>query len=98
MNSFPLIPVLLELLAKSAVLLLLGAAVCSTLARRFSAAQEHALWLAIFATLLALPLTKLVAPRWHLPGSPAAPVVLMARAILPAPMVDAVPGTRGPGP
>lgn len=74
MNHELLLPALLELLIKSA-LLLLGAAALAAAARRLSAAQQHALWLAVFAALLVLPLTKCIAPRWHLPGSPTAPVV-----------------------
>ncbi|MEP6670695.1 MAG: M56 family metallopeptidase [Chthoniobacter sp.] len=80
MNHELLLPALLELLAKSA-LLLLGAAALAAASRRLSAAQQHALWLAVFAALLILPATKLIAPRWHLPGSPAAPVVTVLPAL-----------------
>lgn len=65
------LPVLLELLAKSA-LLLLGVAALSAAFPRLSAARRHTLWLSAFAALLLLPATKLVSPHWHLPGSPPA--------------------------
>ncbi|MEI9898234.1 MAG: M56 family metallopeptidase [Chthoniobacter sp.] len=80
MNHALLLPALLELLAKSA-LLLVGAAALTAGARRSSAAQRHSLWLAVFAALLLLPLTKSIPPRWHLPGSPAAPVVTVLPAM-----------------
>jgi beta-lactamase regulating signal transducer with metallopeptidase domain len=75
MNSIPHIHQLLELLAKSALLLAVTALLATTW-RRGSAAQRCALWLGAFVALLLLPLTKLVPPLWRLPGSPVAPSVI----------------------
>jgi beta-lactamase regulating signal transducer with metallopeptidase domain len=60
---------LLDLLLKSAALLLIGGALLTTL-RKTSAANRHAVFVAILATLLLLPLTKLIAPRWSLAMEP----------------------------
>jgi beta-lactamase regulating signal transducer with metallopeptidase domain len=67
MNIFasPL-PIVIELLMKSAALIT-GAALLSQAIRRMSAARRHLVWIAVFAALLILPLTKLVTPRWSLP-------------------------------
>lgn len=95
MNTTILVLVLLELLAKSA-LLLVGVTAFTALFRRISAAQRHHIWLLAFAALLVLPFTKSIAPRWHLPGSPSAPATRMtmvvpnltAMPLPPAPVVD----------
>lgn len=58
--------ILLELFAKSAALLA-GAMLCAFILRRASAARRNLVWAAAFASLLALPLTKIVSPRWLLP-------------------------------
>ena len=62
-------PILIELLIKSAAILL-AAALVDRAWSRASAAQRHLVWLAAFASLLLLPATRLIAPRWNL-----APVV-----------------------
>ena len=54
---------LLDVLLKCAGLLLAGAALLAAM-RKASAANRHAVSVAIFAALLLLPLTKLIAPRW----------------------------------
>ena len=98
MHHALLLPALLELLAKSA-LLLLGATAFIAAARRLSAAQQHVLWLAVFAALLLLPLTKSIAPRWRLPGSPTTPVVTVLTALPQTPIEAAtVETTPAPAP
>jgi len=93
MNSVPFLHQLLELLAKSALILLAAAALAAALSRG-SAAQRHTLWLAVFAALLLLPLTKLAAPRWHLPGSPGTgPATVRALPALTLTPLDADPPT-----
>lgn len=64
MNTMTII--LLELLAKSAALLT-GATLCAFMLRRASAARRGLVWTAAFASLLALPFTKTVSPRWLMP-------------------------------
>ena len=54
---------LLDLLVKSAALILIGTALLAML-RKTSAANRHAISAAIFAALLLLPLTKLMPARW----------------------------------
>ena len=70
---------LLELLAKSALVLTVAALLAASW-HRASAAQRHTLWLAAFVALLLLPLSKLTTPHWRLPGSPKAPTVIMTAA------------------
>lgn len=65
MNLTSFLPLLAELLIKSAAILLAAALVDQTW-RRASAAQRHAIWLAAFVALLFLPATRLVAPYWNL--------------------------------
>jgi beta-lactamase regulating signal transducer with metallopeptidase domain len=65
MNANVFLPVLLELLIKS-FLILAAAALLQRLLRRTSAAHQHLIWTASFAALLVLPFTKLVSPRWEL--------------------------------
>jgi hypothetical protein len=60
---------LLDMLLKSAVLLLVGAVLHAAM-RKASAANRHVILVAIFATLLLLPLTKLFAPRWSVAMEP----------------------------
>lgn len=59
----PLLPLLLDLLAKSVAVLLLAAGAAYVF-RRASAANRHLIWLAAFLTLLLLPFTKLARPLW----------------------------------
>ena len=54
---------LLDLLLKSAAILLLAMLLHAAF-RRASAANRHALVLTVFAALLLLPFTKLIPPRW----------------------------------
>ena len=68
--------ILLELLGKSAVILS-GATLCAFAMHRASAARRHLVWLAAFAALLVLPLTKLVPSHWRMPVSHA-PVPISA--------------------
>ena len=65
MNTEALFAPLLDLLLKSAVLILLGTALLAAF-RKISAANRHAVSTAIFAALLLLPFTKLMPPRWSL--------------------------------
>src|SRR5215207_3017014 len=98
MNSIPLIHQLLELLAKSAILLT-ATALLAAAWRRGSAAQRHTLWLGAFIALLLLPLSKLAAPHWRLPGSPAAAATVAATAsIYTAVERDTVPVVAAPAP
>ena len=66
MHSEPLVSFLVELLAKSA-LILLAAALLQRAWTRASAAQRHLVWCAALGTILLLPLTRSVAPRWSVP-------------------------------
>src|SRR5262249_24579036 len=66
MNPSHLLPVLGELLVKSA-LVLLAALLVNRAWMRASAAQRHLVWCAAFGALLLLPLTRLVPPRWSVP-------------------------------
>jgi beta-lactamase regulating signal transducer with metallopeptidase domain len=91
MNANTVLPILLELLAKS-VALLLGAALLVQAMRRASAAQRHFIWAAAFVTLLALPLTKLIVPRWSVTFANVAPPVMedpAGKQPVPAPLVAA---------
>jgi beta-lactamase regulating signal transducer with metallopeptidase domain/lipopolysaccharide export system protein LptA len=66
---------LLDLLVKSAVLILAGAALVAAL-RKSSAANRHSVSVAVFAALLLLPFTKLMPARWSFAlEKPAAPAV-----------------------
>ncbi len=73
MNIETSIAPLLDLLAKSAALILLGSALIAVL-RKSSAANRHAISVAIFAGLMLLPFTKLLPARWSFAiEKPAAP-------------------------
>jgi beta-lactamase regulating signal transducer with metallopeptidase domain len=95
MNTPTLIHHLVELLAKS-VLVLSAVLLLTALLRRRSAALRHAILLAAFVSLLLLPLSKLAVPRWSLFRSGAAnptlnqflPAVTVTGILAP---VDAVP-------
>ena len=63
MNTESLFPILCELLFKSAAILVF-AGLANILWRGASAASRHMIWALALAALLALPLTKLVAPLW----------------------------------
>ena len=68
---------LLDLLLKSAALVLFGTGLLASI-RKTSAANRHAVSVAIFAGLLLLPLTKLLPARWSFSiERPAAPVKKM---------------------
>src|SRR5579871_3302682 len=58
-----LLPQLIDLLLKSAMLVLAGT-VLITVLRNTSAANRHAISAAIFAALLLLPFTKVMPARW----------------------------------
>jgi beta-lactamase regulating signal transducer with metallopeptidase domain len=63
MNPESLLPLLLDLGMKSVFVIL--AAILADLAwRRASAANRHAIWLTLLATLLLLPLTEFADPHW----------------------------------
>jgi beta-lactamase regulating signal transducer with metallopeptidase domain len=63
MNPEKLLPLLLDLGLKSAVVVL-AALLANLLWRRASAANRHVVWLTALATLLLLPLTELTNPHW----------------------------------
>jgi beta-lactamase regulating signal transducer with metallopeptidase domain len=63
MNIEPPFASLLDLLVKSAALILAGAALLAAL-RKTSAANRHAVSVTIFVALLLLPFTKLMPARW----------------------------------
>jgi beta-lactamase regulating signal transducer with metallopeptidase domain len=65
MNSSAIAPVLLELLIKSAVIIV-AASLLVRAFRRASAAKRHFVWAGAFGALLLLPLTKFVKPHWAL--------------------------------
>ncbi len=66
MNPQTLLPILGELLVKSA-LVFTAALLINAAWRSASAAQRHLVWCAALATVLLLPLTRLHAPRWTVP-------------------------------
>jgi beta-lactamase regulating signal transducer with metallopeptidase domain len=89
---------LLELLAKSALVLTVAALLAASW-QRASAAQRHTLWLAAFVALLLLPLSKLATPHWRLPGSPKAPTVITTAApVIADAAPNATPAIAGPAP
>ncbi len=65
MNTELLLPLLGEWFAKGLVVLLVAIGIVH-LWRRSSAAQRHFVWLAALTSLLLLPETRLVAPRWKM--------------------------------
>jgi beta-lactamase regulating signal transducer with metallopeptidase domain len=79
----------LDVLLKSTALLLAGAVLLIAL-RKASAANRHAVSVAIFAALLLLPLTKLIAPRWSLAMEPD-PVVTTRVEVTPAGPIEMSP-------
>ena len=70
MNTESVLPVLFELFAKS-VLITLAAALLARASRQAAAAQQHLIWLVALATVLLLPMTRLVTPWWAIPLQPA---------------------------
>jgi beta-lactamase regulating signal transducer with metallopeptidase domain len=80
MNTTPFFPIFFELLLKSIAVLALAGTV-TVFWRNASAASRHMIWTLALATLLVLPFTKLVAPRWTL-GLPVKTVQIV---ISPAP-------------
>ena len=58
-----------EMLAKSGLILLLALLV-TRLLRKASAAQRHLIWLSAIVTLLLMPTTRLLTPKWHLEIAP----------------------------
>ena len=85
MNTESILPVLLELLAKSALI-----ALAATLVLRgwpgVTAAQRHLVWFVALATVALLPLTRLVSPRWAIALEPAHKVTMTMPAFAPMPM------------
>lgn len=75
MNTETLLPLVLDLLAKSSIVLLLAFAV-QLLWRKASTAHRCLIWRAAFATLALLPLTVLVKPQWSLAVPPEFPVLV----------------------
>src|SRR5579871_2431062 len=77
MNIESVLAVFVELLAKSA-LVVLAAATLLRAWREVTAAQRHLVWLVALMIVMLLPLTRLVAPFWKIPLAPAksAPVVV----------------------
>lgn len=82
MNSNAILPILLELLAKSAVILV-AAAILHFALRRASAARRYYVWTGAFAALLFLPLTKLASPLWPLSWQKPVPVQAVAPTSIP---------------
>lgn len=76
---------LLDPAFKCAALLLAGFAISAAL-RRLSAAHRSLAWLAVFTTLLVLPLAVLVTPRWTVP-------VVTTKAVKP-PLIAIPPGSE----
>jgi beta-lactamase regulating signal transducer with metallopeptidase domain len=76
MNTDAVLPVLFELLIKSA-LISLAAALLTRAWRGATAAQRHLVWLVALATILMLPATRLGAPLWKIPLTPAKPVTVV---------------------
>jgi beta-lactamase regulating signal transducer with metallopeptidase domain len=75
MDLTSFLPLLVEMLIKSAAILLASGLV-SRAWLGASAAQRHAIWLAAFVALLLLPATHLIAPRWNLASQPRAQVIV----------------------
>ena len=87
MNITSHFPLMLDVLLKSAGLVLIGTALLAAM-RKASAANRHAVSVAIFAGLLLLPLTKLMPARWSFSiEKPAAPVMNVR-----LPLIASVPG------
>ncbi|TCO89415.1 beta-lactamase regulating signal transducer with metallopeptidase domain [Chthoniobacter flavus] len=76
MNTESVLPILGELLAKSA-LITLAAALLARAWRGTTAAQRHLVWLVALATVMMLPLTRLVAPFWRIPLNPSKPALIV---------------------
>ena len=74
MNLETHLPLLLDLLLKSTAVLALAALLMAAF-RRASAANRHAIAVAALVTLLVLPFTKLVQPRWSFALNQPAPAV-----------------------
>ena len=69
-----------EMFAKSGAILLLALLV-TRLLRKASAAQRHLIWLSAIVTLLLLPTTRLLTPKWHLEIAPLNRVEASAEAV-----------------
>ena len=63
MNSEFALPVVLELLVKSALIAVAAASLVHGW-RGATSAQRHLVWLVALAAILLLPCTRLAAPRW----------------------------------
>ena len=81
---------LLDLLVKSAALILIGTALLAVL-RKASAANRHAVSAAIFVALLLLPFTKLMPARWSFSLEKPAPPAVNVR----LPLIAAGQGSGG---
>ena len=77
MNTESVLPVLCELFAKS-MLISLAAALLARAWRGATAAQRHLVWLVALATVMMLPMTRLIAPRWSIPLQPAKRAAVVA--------------------
>lgn len=95
MNSNAILPILLELLAKS-VAILAAAGVLHCALHRASAAKRYYVWAGAFAALLLLPLTKAVPPVWPLSWQKPRPVQLAAPAPIPGLALPSVPYSAAP--
>jgi beta-lactamase regulating signal transducer with metallopeptidase domain len=81
MNSSAIIPLLAELLIKSAAILI-AAGLFHTALYRISAAKRHYIWAGAFVALLLLPLTKLASPLWPIElNKPRSPEVVLSGTI-----------------
>lgn len=85
MNSEFALPVVLELLVKSALIAVAAASLVHGW-RGATSAQRHLVWLVVLAAILLLPCTRLAAPRWAIPLQPAKQisVTLPASAVVPS--------------
>src|SRR5258708_7554247 len=63
-------PILVEIVAKTSVVLLLAGGVTWAMARRGWAAARHFVWAVALAATMALPGVVLFGPAWHVAGLP----------------------------
>ncbi|HEV7405373.1 MAG TPA: M56 family metallopeptidase [Chthoniobacteraceae bacterium] len=84
MNPEMLFPVAAECLLKGSLLVLAAATFCAW-RPALSASRRHVVWLCVLAGLAVLPLSRLAAPHWRLPGS-LAPTISAAKSPLAMPV------------
>lgn len=87
MNSEFALPVVLELLVKSALIAVAAASLVHGW-RGATSAQRHLVWLVALAAILLLPCTRLAAPRWAIPLRPAKQVSVTLPVSAVAPSTD----------